>query len=98
MPVQLGKKHSGNLHQSAILNFIKMYHTESTSVELPNLLKIIILNHSQDIASGRFSVISVLTFDIDLSKVNCDIWHRCCMSNFMKFGLLLFEKSPHPPC
>jgi len=37
-----------------------------------------------------------LNFDLDLWKVNSDIWSRCSVSNFMKTGLLLFEKALPP--
>jgi len=40
------------------------------------------------------TAVLTLNFDLDLSKVNSDIWHGCWSSvpNFMKIGLVVFEK------
>ena len=40
----------------------------------------------------------ILNFELDLSKVNRDIWRRCwtTLQNVMKIGLILFEKSLPP--
>jgi len=66
-------------------------HPESANLSRPNFVKFgaDILNHSQAIASGRFSVLT-LNFDLDFWKINTDVWRRCWtyMPNFMKVGLL----------
>jgi len=46
------------------------------------------------VAGGSFSKQMTLNFDLDLSKVNGDIWRRCWTSvpNFVKNGLHIFRE------
>jgi len=47
----------------------------------------------------KWRLVSTLNFYLDLWKLKIDIWHGCCTysPNFMRIGLLIFEKSERTP-